>query len=205
VAGCGKSLSFSGGTTVNSGSGSHLSLQVYFSPKGGCEDAIMEEIPDARQTIRVQAYGFTNKDIAAALRDAKRRGVDVEVVLDKSNETAQYSAATFTSNAGIATYIDAKHAIAHNKIMVVDGATVITGSFNFTNAAETRNAENVLIIKNAPDLVRQYEQNYEEHKAHSHIYKRSSRSSSRTNSSSRNAASPLDLLFPPPRRHSRGG
>ncbi|MCS6861777.1 MAG: phospholipase D family protein [Abditibacteriales bacterium] len=153
------------------GSGSPT-IQVYFSPKGGCTEAIVEELRAAQRTVRVQAYSFTNRDIAAALRDAKRRGVDVEIVLDKSNETAQYSAATFTSNAGIPTYIDDEHAIAHNKVMIIDGETVITGSFNFTKAAENRNAENLLIIKNAPDIVRQYERNYEEHKAHSHLYRR---------------------------------
>jgi phosphatidylserine/phosphatidylglycerophosphate/cardiolipin synthase-like enzyme len=165
---------------VNSGGGGGSpTLQVYFSPKGGCTEAVVEELRGAQKTVRVQAYSFTSKDIAAALRDAKRRGVDVEVVLDKSNETAQYSSATFMANAGIPTYIDAEHAIAHNKIMVIDGATVITGSFNFTKSAESRNAENLLIIKNAPHLVRQYERNYEEHKAHSHPYERlSSRSRS---------------------------
>lgn len=150
----------------------HPTIQVYFSPRGGCTEAVVEELRGAQKTVRVQAYSFTSRDIAAALRDAKRRGVDVEIVLDKSNETSQYSAATFMANAGIPTYIDAEHAIAHNKIMVIDGETVITGSFNFTKAAETRNTENLLIIKNAPDLVRQYERNYEEHKAHSHLYER---------------------------------
>lgn len=116
---------------------------------------------------------------------AKRRGVDVEVVLDESNETDKYSAATFTFNQNIPTYIDGKHAIAHNKIMIVDASTIITGSFNFTNAAETRNAENLLIIKNAPDIVGQYEENYEAHKAHSHAYGRASQNSKSSSSSSR--------------------
>ncbi|HTR44450.1 MAG TPA: phospholipase D-like domain-containing protein, partial [Thermodesulfovibrionales bacterium] len=59
-----------------------------------------------------------------------------------------YSAADFTFNMGIPTYIDAQHAIAHNKVMIIDKETVITGSFNFTKAAEERNAENLLILKN---------------------------------------------------------
>jgi phosphatidylserine/phosphatidylglycerophosphate/cardiolipin synthase-like enzyme len=165
---------------VSRSGGGSPTVQVYFSPKGGCTEAVVEELRGAQKTVRVQAYSFTSKDIAAALRDAKRRGVDVEVVLDKSNETAQYSSATFTANAGIPTYIDAEHAIAHNKIMVIDGETVITGSFNFTKSAESRNAENLLIVKNAPDIVKQYEQNYEEHKAHSRVYElSSSRSRSR--------------------------
>jgi phosphatidylserine/phosphatidylglycerophosphate/cardiolipin synthase-like enzyme len=73
----------------------------------------------------------------------------VQAVLDESNNTAKYSAATFLLHAGIPTFIDAKHAIAHNKIIIIDGRTVITGSFNFTKAAEERNAENLLILRDA--------------------------------------------------------
>jgi phosphatidylserine/phosphatidylglycerophosphate/cardiolipin synthase-like enzyme len=54
----------------------------------------------------------------------------VLAVLDTSNQTEKYSAATFLVNAGIQTLIDDQHAIAHNKVMVIDSATVITGSFN---------------------------------------------------------------------------
>jgi phosphatidylserine/phosphatidylglycerophosphate/cardiolipin synthase-like enzyme len=107
-----------------------------------------------------------------ALVEAHKRGVKILTVLDKSNETAQYSAATFLVNAGIQTLIDGQHAIAHNKVMVIDSATVITGSFNFTKAAEEKNAENLLVIKEAPELVKAYEANIQAHAAHSHPYTR---------------------------------
>jgi len=120
----------------------------------------------------VQAYSFTSAPIAKALVDAHKRGVKVLAVLDKSNETKQYSAATFLVNAGIQTRIDDQHAIAHNKVMVIDSLTVITGSFNFTKAAEEKNAENLLVIKETPELVKAYEQNIRAHAAHSHPYGR---------------------------------
>jgi phosphatidylserine/phosphatidylglycerophosphate/cardiolipin synthase-like enzyme len=85
-------------------------------------------------------------------------------------ETYKYSAATFLYNAGIETQIDDQHAIAHNKIMIIDDATIITGSFNFTKAAEEKNAENLLVIKDAPDLVQQYTENVNVHAMHSHPY-----------------------------------
>ena len=69
------------------------------------------------------------------------------------------------------TFIDAKHAIAHNKIMVIDGATVITGSFNFTKQAETENAENLLIIRDA-SIAPKYLGNFDVHLKHSEAYKR---------------------------------
>jgi phosphatidylserine/phosphatidylglycerophosphate/cardiolipin synthase-like enzyme len=126
----------------------------------------------AKIQVLVQAYSFTSAPIAKAIVDTHKRGVKVLVVLDKSNETDKYSAATFLVNAGIQTLIDDQHAIAHNKAMVIDSATVITGSFNFTKAAEEKNAENLLVIKDAPELVKEYETNIHMHAAHSHPYTR---------------------------------
>ena len=110
----------------------------------------------ARQEILVQSYSFTSKPIAKALIDAKKRGVKIDTVLDKSNATAKYSAAAFLYNAGIPVLIDDKHAIAHNKIMIIDRQILITGSFNFTAAAENKNAENLLVIKGNQKLTDQY-------------------------------------------------
>ncbi len=75
------------------------------------------------------------------------RGVHTEIILDRSNRTAKYSAGDFTAHMGISTYIDSEHAIAHNKIIIIDKETVITGSFNFSKATEEKNAENLLSIK----------------------------------------------------------
>jgi phosphatidylserine/phosphatidylglycerophosphate/cardiolipin synthase-like enzyme len=88
-------------------------------------------------------------------------------VLDKSQKSAKYTSATFLVNAGIPVFIDDKHAIAHNKIMIIDRATLITGSFNFTKAAEEKNAENLLVMKGNKGLVSEYLRNFEVHKGHS--------------------------------------
>ena len=142
-------------------------IAVYFSPLGGCTDAIIQEIDGARMSIHVQAYSFTSARLAKALVDASKRDLIVRVLLDSSQRTAQYSSYTFFRNQNIAVFIDSKHAIAHNKVMVIDGRTVITGSFNFTKAAEERNAENLLIIKGKTGLARAYMGNIERHLAHS--------------------------------------
>lgn len=146
-----------------------LPVEVYFSPEGGCTDAVVRTLNNAQQSVRVQAYSFTSAPIAKALVQAARRGVQVEVILDKSQRTEHYSSADFLSRAGIPTYIDAAHAIAHNKVMIVDGETVITGSFNFTKAAEYRNAENLLIIRDRSVAAR-YLENWQRHRAHSEAY-----------------------------------
>jgi phosphatidylserine/phosphatidylglycerophosphate/cardiolipin synthase-like enzyme len=146
------------------------SIRLYFSPNGGGTEAIVSEIRNARGEVLVQAYSFTSTPIAKALLDARKRGVKVTVILDKSQKTASYSSADFLRNSGIATYIDGKHAIAHNKIMIIDRECVITGSFNFTKAAEEKNAENILVIRGNPDLTSKYIGNFDWHLRHSEPY-----------------------------------
>jgi len=146
------------------------SIRLYFSPNGGGTEAIISEIRHARAEVLVQAYSFTSTPIAKALLDARKRGVKVTVILDKSQRNANYSAADFLRNSGIATYIDGKHAIAHNKIMIIDRECVITGSFNFTKAAEEKNAENILVIRSNPELTSKYIGNFDWHLRHSDVY-----------------------------------
>ena len=140
-----------------------------FSPKGGCTETIVEQINAASSEILLQAYSFTSASIAKALLHAYKRGVHVEAILDKSQRKDKYTSATFLANTGILTFIDDKHAIAHNKIMIIDKEMVITGSFNFTKAAEEKNAENVLVIK-SKELAKVYIDNWYKHKEHSEKY-----------------------------------
>jgi len=145
------------------------SVRVYFTPSGSPTAAIIETLDNARGSVHVQAYSFTSGPIAAALKRAHDRGVAVRVILDKSQKSEKYSSATFLTRAGIAVWIDGKHAIAHNKVMVVDGRTVITGSFNFTKSAEERNAENLLVI-NDGRIANRYLANWERCKGHSEVF-----------------------------------
>ena len=146
------------------------SATVAFSPNGDGVRVIVDAIRGARKQILVQAYGFSQTDIIRALSDAHDRGVDVRVILDKSNETARYTGATYLLHHRIPTFIDDTVAIAHNKVMVIDGTTVVTGSFNFTKAAQTRNAENVLVISGAPTLAARYAQDWDWRLQYSHPY-----------------------------------
>ena len=109
-----------------------------------------------------------NADCKSSL-EAHKRGVKVEAILDKSQRREKYTSATLLANSRIPTFIDDAHAIAHNKIIIIDGQTVITGSFNFTKAAEEKNAENVLII-NSPELAKLYIENWKHHREHSEPY-----------------------------------
>ena len=146
-------------------------IQVYFSPNGGVTDAIIKEVDSAKSEVLVQAYYFTSAPIGKALIDALKRGIRVEVILDRSQvkPDGQYCPAKFFFDAGIPVYIDSAHQIAHNKIMIIDRATVITGSFNFTRTAEEKNAENLLVIPSKV-LAAKYLENWQRHREHSEKY-----------------------------------
>ncbi len=140
-------------------------LGVYFTPPANAAAAIVNAIDASESEVLVQAYGFTHNAIAQALVRAHQRGVKVRVLLDKKSQASNRYVIQVLSDADMVVRQDGNHAIAHNKVMVIDQAVVITGSFNFTNSAETRNAENVLIFKST-DLALQYRQQWQNHWAH---------------------------------------
>jgi phosphatidylserine/phosphatidylglycerophosphate/cardiolipin synthase-like enzyme len=142
-------------------------IGVHFSPKGGCTDTVVQELKNARQEILVQAYSFTSDPITFGLIEASKRGVHVEILLDRSNDQDAHSDMHIFLEHGMAPLIDAKHAIAHNKVMIIDRKVVVTGSFNFTNQAEHENAENLVVIRGMPELVNAYRDNFRVHKEHS--------------------------------------
>ncbi len=133
--------------------------EVCFTPGQDCSLKLIQEVEKERKAIWIQAYSFTSAPIARALVYAKNRGVEVKVILDKSQFKAEkYSASKFLDNQGIPVWIDAKPAIAHNKTFIFS-ETVATGSFNFTKAAQEKNAENLLIIHDSR-LTQQYRNNW---------------------------------------------
>ena len=149
---------------------SAVTLNVHFYPNGSCAEAIIKELNNAENSVLVQAYSFTHAPIAEALLKAHKRGVKVEVILDKTQRSRKDSLAEFLANSGILIRIDAAHAKAHNKVMIIDSEIIITGSFNFSRAADERNAENLLIIRDK-DLGEKYIENWHEHARHSEVYR----------------------------------
>lgn len=144
-------------------------IDVAFSPEGGITNMIVKEIGSAKKSIQVQAYSFTSQEIIHALIDAKKRGVDVKIIIDKSNVTGEESKReknekdlldSIVAN-GIPMKVDSDFQIAHSKIMIIDSIDVITGSFNFTHSAEHNNAENCLVLRGNKQLAEQYIQNWQ--------------------------------------------
>lgn len=141
------------------------SVEVIFSPHGGGTDALVRFIGEARKSIRVAAYSFTSNPIGRALVEAKKRGVDVRVVLDRDHNgrrASSNSLASFVAAAGIPVRIDTAVRIFHNKFVCVDNVSVAQGSFNFSAAADTSNRENLLIHRNAPALAKAFLKHWED-------------------------------------------
>lgn len=134
-------------------------LNVCFTPGGKCTDLIVREIKKAKSSLKVQAYSFTSKPIANAIIDMAKKGVKVELLVDKSLLSSPHSVLPLFKANRISFKVDHVPGIAHNKVIVIDDEAIISGSFNFTNAAQERNAENVLLIRD-PELAKHYVQNW---------------------------------------------
>jgi len=136
-------------------------VEVYFSPSGGCQQAVVETVNKAASEIDVAIYIFTNPDIAEALVAAKDRGVKVRVLLDGDNVDMDYSKAESLVDNGISVRHETGAGLMHNKFAVVDDSIVLTGSFNWTRSAEGANDENLLKIV-SPELAAQYAEEFSE-------------------------------------------
>ncbi len=148
------------------------SIEYAFTPGDDAAGLIVRAIDGARFQILVQAFSFTHSGIAGALIRAERRGVDVQVIADDGQiDLIDNNVIPKLVGAGIPVFVDAEHAAAHNKVMVIDGGAkapvVITGSFNFTHAAQFRNAENLLVFHGNPELTHAYLDNWKRHLKHS--------------------------------------
>jgi len=150
----------------------NASVRVIFTPGDDVAGQVVEAISLARRQVLVQAYSFTHEQIARALLNAHRRGVQVKVIADREQtENTDHSQVPGLARAGIPVWLDGAHQSAHNKVMVIDAGTpaavVITGSFNFTRAAQNKNAENVVLISGNEGLAGAYVQNWRRHLEHS--------------------------------------
>jgi len=151
-------------------------IEYAFTPEGDAAALVIRALGSAREAVYVQAFSFTHKDIAQALIDAQRRGVEVEVIADASQiELIAHNVVPMLAAAGVPVLVDDRHVSAHDKVMIIDPDTerpaVVTGSFNFTFAAQYRNAENLLILRGNRELARAYLENWRRHRSHASSYR----------------------------------
>jgi phosphatidylserine/phosphatidylglycerophosphate/cardiolipin synthase-like enzyme len=144
-------------------------IEVYFTPWDDAEGALLRTIQQARQTIHIQAYTFSSRNIAWALGEARRRGVAVEMLTDREQATKnEHSLVNTLHDTGIPIWFEVRYASAHNKVMLIDAESaepvVVTGSYNFTFSAQARNAENLVIMRGNAPLARAYLNNWRRHR-----------------------------------------
>ncbi|MGV2432614.1 MAG UNVERIFIED_CONTAM: phospholipase D family protein [Rickettsiaceae bacterium] len=135
------------------------SMNVCFTPPSGCASLVAREIQNTKESIHMHAYGLTSYAIINQLIAASKRGVKVRALLDSSNFSESKKLVDDLEEAGIDVKLDKVPGIAHNKVIIIDKKKVITGSFNFTEAADKRNAENLLLI-NDKKIAEIYMQNW---------------------------------------------
>ena len=133
-------------------------IQYGFSPEGSAESLVIKVIDSSKQDIRMMCYSFTSPQIVTALINAKHRGVNIAIVADKNGNRGKNSRAAMNLvvHAGIALRLDSAYKIQHDKVIVVDGKTVETGSFNYTASAANSNSENVLVAWDDPSIAEGY-------------------------------------------------
>ena len=167
-------------------------IKTCFSPESDCTKVIVEEINKSRKSVFVQAYNFTDDEISKALIEAKLRGLQVVVLIDRIGAVQRGNQMAVLQEAMIQVRVDRKHKIAHNKIIILDApfqtgeqlrhlngdtltqppdehweyTKVITGSFNFTNNAQSRNSENLVIISDEPEVCKEFWENWKKHWLH---------------------------------------
>jgi phosphatidylserine/phosphatidylglycerophosphate/cardiolipin synthase-like enzyme len=140
--------------------------QVAFTPWEDAEGLVVTVISEAQRQILVQAFSFTSKRIAGALIAAKRRGVEVLVMADHEQaRLVEGSRIRDLAGAGIPVWLETRYAAAHSKVMIIDASTrdaiIVTGSFNWTVAAQRKNAENLLVLRHQRDLAQAYAANWQ--------------------------------------------
>lgn len=150
-------------------------VQYAFTPEGDATGLIVTAVNGARQEIYVQAYIVTHREIGRALAAAAARGVTVNLIADRGQfDAVPGNLVPWLANRGVNVFLDAEHSAAHDKVILLDplgeNPAVITGSFNLTWSAQHRNAENVIALKDHPDLARAFHENWLRHRAHASRY-----------------------------------
>jgi len=129
--------------------------KAYFSPNGGCQEAVATEIGKAQRSIDIAMYSFTSREIAQALVDAKKRQIKIRIVLDNAQIKEPFSKSRYLIGKGLNVKFALGPGLMHHKFALIDNRVLLTGSFNWTVSAEKKNAENLLILTDK-ELVSKY-------------------------------------------------
>jgi phospholipase D len=144
-----RQVTMTGTTTVTVQSLTRPDLLEYcFSPGGTCSNVIIFWITRANSSIHILIYSFTLNSIGGALVAAKQRNptLDIKIVWDESNWNETGSEYAKLKNTAIDIRIDHRHGLLHDKVAIIDSHIIITGSFNWSQAANEDNRENLVVL-----------------------------------------------------------
>ena len=146
--------------------GGEMVVQACFSPQGRCSAHILREIDQAKKELFIAVYAFTSDDLAAAVVQAKKRGVSVQVIIDREFDAAnERSKGKFLEGQKIplrrvsgikSNALEKDMGLMHQKFAVIDRKLVFTGSYNWTHSADNLNDENLLLFRDAGPLAEEY-------------------------------------------------
>ncbi|MEN8162778.1 MAG: phospholipase D-like domain-containing protein [Acidobacteriota bacterium] len=135
-------------------------IEAWFSPGTKCRDRVVTLLNGSRRSADVCVFAITDNTLSRAILDAHRRGVKVRIITDDQKVGDLGSDVTELAESGVSVATDSGPAHMHHKFAVVDGRTVVTGSYNWTRSASTENHENIVVIDN-PEVVRRFEEVFE--------------------------------------------
>lgn len=138
-------------------------LDIHFSPNEGVNSFLTKVIDDTKKNLDIMMYSFTSEKLAKAVVRAHKRGVVVRVLLDETQAGGQHSQDEFLIKNGVKVRIENQEGSLHNKVTIVDGKMVITGSYNWTTSAEEKNQENIIIftVEDDEEAVMKYQERFE--------------------------------------------
>lgn len=154
-------------TTWQTAVSADMMVQACFSPQGRCSSYILHEIEQAKKELLVAVYAFTSDDLATALVQAKKRGILVQVVVDREFDLANEKSSKgkffdmqkipLRRISGMKSIVAEKDSgLMHQKFAVIDRRIVFSGSYNWTRSADNSNDENLLLFRDAGPLAEEY-------------------------------------------------
>jgi phosphatidylserine/phosphatidylglycerophosphate/cardiolipin synthase-like enzyme len=166
--------------------------EVYFSLSDNPQKAIIKNINQAETSINIAMYTFTDKEILLSLINAQNRGVKVRVYLDRSQIGSTYSISRLLVQKGIKVRISSNNYIMHNKFAIIDNRILLSGSYNWTFAANNKNEENLMVIDD-PEIIEIFQNQFVNLWTHKY-------SPERTKALFDKAKVDILTVFPPPAR-----
>lgn len=136
-------------------------VKPFFTPSLDCERKIIELIDEASESVDAAVYSISNKEITAALKRAYDRGLKIRILTDKLQAAGRYSTVRELYAYGVNIRVHSKHKIEHKKVLIVDREKLITGSYNWTEAASDKNSENCLLVTRNKKALAEYVERFD--------------------------------------------